>query len=116
MESRRCTRRRVPWRAARAPKAFLANAGCGAHWNALAAADFFSEAFVRQVVRQLTAPGEGVLDGDRILICDRDRKWSLAVRELLETGARDQRPFRAPNCNAHAERLFGPSKRNAWMG
>ena len=43
----------------------------------MAAADFFSEAFVRQVVRQLTAPGEGVLDGDRVLICDRDRKWSL---------------------------------------
>ena len=41
------------------------------------------------------------------MICDRDRKWSLAVRELLETsGVRViQTPFRAPNCNAHAERF-----------
>ena len=65
------------------------------------------EALVRQVVRQLTAADEGVLDGHRVLICDRDRKWSLAVRELLETsGVRViQTPFRAPNCNAHAERF-----------
>jgi putative transposase len=65
------------------------------------------EAFVRQVIRQLTAADEGVLDGHRVLICDRDRKWSLAVRELLETsGVRViQTPFRAPNCNAHAERF-----------
>jgi integrase-like protein len=65
------------------------------------------EAFVRQVVRQLTAADEGVLDGHRVLICDRDRKWSVAVRELLETsGVRViQTPFRAPNCNAHAERF-----------
>jgi putative transposase len=65
------------------------------------------EAFVRQVVRQLTAADEGVLGGHRVLICDRDRKWSLAVRELLETsGVRViQTPFRAPNCNAHAERF-----------
>ena len=65
------------------------------------------EAFVLQVVRQLTAAGEGVLDGHRVLICDRDRKWSLAVRDLLErSGVRViQTPFRAPNCNAHAERF-----------
>jgi putative transposase len=41
------------------------------------------------------------------MICDRDRKWSLAVRELLETsGVRViQTPVRAPNCDAHAERV-----------
>jgi serine/threonine protein kinase len=50
-----------------------------------------------QVVRQLTAADEGLLDGHRVLICDRDRKWSLAVRELLEaSGVRViQTPFRA---------------------
>ena len=65
------------------------------------------EAFVRQVVRQLTIADEGVLDEHRVLICDRDRKWSLAVRGLVETsGVRViQTPFRAPNCNAHAERF-----------
>ena len=48
-----------------------------------------------------------MLDGPRFLICDRDRKWSAAVRHLLETsGVRViQTPFRAPNCNAHAERF-----------
>jgi len=65
------------------------------------------EAFMLQVVRQLTDAGDGVLDGRRFLICDRDRKWSAAVRDLLETsGVRVIRtPFRAPNCNAHAERF-----------
>jgi putative transposase len=65
------------------------------------------EAFMLQVVRQLTDAGDGVLDGRRFLICDRDRKWSAAVRDLLETsGVRVIRtPLRAPNCNAHAERF-----------
>jgi hypothetical protein len=41
-----------------------------------------------------------------VLICDRDRKWSRAVLEFLEQeGIRITRtPFRAPNCNAYAER------------
>ncbi len=65
------------------------------------------EAFVRQVVRQLTDADEDVLDRCRFLICDRDRKWSTAVRDLLEaSGVRViQTPFRAPNCNAYAERF-----------
>jgi putative transposase len=56
------------------------------------------EAFVLQVVRQLTAADEGVLDRRRSLICDRDLKWSTPVRDLLETSG-------VPNCNAHAERF-----------
>ena len=65
------------------------------------------EAFMLQIARHLTDTVEGVLDGQRFLICDRDRKWSVAVRDLLETsGVRVvQTPFRAPNCNAHAERF-----------
>ena len=65
------------------------------------------EAFMLQIARQLTDATDGVLDGPRVLICDRDRKWSAAVRQLLETsGVRViQTPFRAPNCNAHAERF-----------
>ena len=65
------------------------------------------QAFMRQVARQLTDSVDGVLAGPRLLICDRDRKWSAAVRHLLETsGVRVvQTPFRAPNCNAHAERF-----------
>lgn len=65
------------------------------------------EAFMLQVVRQMTDPVDGVLDGHRFLICDRDRKWSTPVRELLDrSGVRVVRtPSRAPNCNAHAERF-----------
>jgi transposase InsO family protein len=60
-----------------------------------------------QLVRQLTDASDGVLHGRRVLICDRDRKWSAAVRDLLQTsGVRVIRtPFCAPNCNAHAERF-----------
>jgi len=48
-----------------------------------------------------------VLASGCVLICDRDRKWSRAVLEFLE-GERVQiirTPFRAPNCNAYAERF-----------
>jgi putative transposase len=60
-----------------------------------------------QIARHLTDATDGVLDGQRFLICDRDRKWSAAVRHLFETsGVRVTRtPFRAPNCNAYAERF-----------
>jgi len=58
-------------------------------------------------MRQMTSEVDGALSDGRILICDRDPKWSRGVRQLLETaGVRVIRtPFRAPNCNAHAERF-----------
>jgi putative transposase len=66
-----------------------------------------NDAFMLQIVRQLTDASDGVLNEGRFLICDRDRKWSTAVRQLLgASGVRVVRtPFRAPNCNAHAERF-----------
>jgi Integrase core domain len=65
------------------------------------------EAFVVQTMRHLTDGVEGVLRRDCLLICDRDRKWSAAVECFLAAaGVRVIRtPFRAPNCNAHAERF-----------
>ena len=65
------------------------------------------EAFVVQAMRDLTNAIDGVLATGRVLICDRDRKWSRAVLEFLEQeGVRIIRtPFRAPNCNAYAERF-----------
>jgi putative transposase len=58
-------------------------------------------------MRHLTDDIDGVLGRGRLLICDRDRKWSNAVREFLEReGVRIvQTPFRAPHCNAYAERF-----------
>ena len=63
--------------------------------------------FMQQVTRGLVFADEGVLTRCRVLICDRDAKWSPAVRELLASaGVRMvQTPVRAPNANAHAERF-----------
>jgi putative transposase len=62
------------------------------------------EAFMRQVARTLTQADSQVY---RVLICDRDAKWSAPVRARLEEGGLRviQTPHRAPNCNAHAERF-----------
>jgi transposase InsO family protein len=65
------------------------------------------EAFVVQAMRHLTDGVERVLRPGRVLICDRDPKWSRAVVGFLEReGVRIIRtPVRAPNCNAYAERF-----------
>ena len=62
------------------------------------------ELFMRQVGCTLTAADEGVLRGHRVLICDRDAKWSLPVRERLgEAGIRVvQTPLQAPNAKDYA--------------
>jgi hypothetical protein len=64
------------------------------------------ELFMCQVGRSLTAADVGLLRNHRVLICDRDRKWSGKVGRLLnEVGLRVvQTPLRAPNANAYAER------------
>ena len=62
---------------------------------------------MQQVVRTLTAADDGLLVQHRVLICDRDTKWSAPVRARLgEAGIRVvQTPYRAPNANAYAERF-----------
>jgi transposase InsO family protein len=67
------------------------------------------DAFMRQVVRTLSTADGGAC---RVLICDRDAKWSVAVRERLEeAGIRVVRtPYEAPNANAHAERFVRSMK------
>ena len=66
-----------------------------------------NDAFMLQAARTMTALDDGALAHCRVLICDRDRKWSAPVRQLLEESAVHvvQTPFQAPNCNAHAERF-----------
>jgi hypothetical protein len=65
------------------------------------------DAFMRQVTRTMTAADDSGLADCRVLICDRDQKWSAAIRELLHESCVGvvQTPFQAPNCNAHAERF-----------
>ena len=57
-----------------------------------------------QIARTVTMADNDIC---RVLICDRDAKWSGAVRtRLQDTGIRViQTPYRAPNANAHAERF-----------
>jgi transposase InsO family protein len=59
------------------------------------------------MVRLTTAADDGVLVGHRVLICDRDRKWSRTVRQRLgDAGIRVVlTPGCAPNANAYAERF-----------
>lgn len=63
------------------------------------------EAFMRQVARTLTMADAAAC---RVLICDRDAKWSASVRaRLREAGIRVvQTPYHAPNANAYAERFI----------
>jgi transposase InsO family protein len=66
-----------------------------------------SDEFMGQIVRLITAADDGVLIGHRVLICDRDRKWSRAVRQGFDdAGIRVVlTPERAPNANAYADRF-----------
>jgi putative transposase len=68
---------------------------------------FPNDLFMRQVARTLTAADHAWEVGHRVLICDRDAKWSAPVRVRLgEAGIRlVQTPFQAPNANAYAERF-----------
>ena len=65
------------------------------------------EAFLVQTMRHLTENADGGLDANRMLICDRDRKWSRGVERVLATAGirRIRTPFRAQNCNGYAERF-----------
>jgi len=69
------------------------------------------ETFMSQIVRNFALADA---DGCRVLICDRDAKWSRTVRGgFQDAGIRVVRtPYRAPNANAYAERLSARSKRN----
>jgi putative transposase len=73
----------------------------------LGSTPFPDEAFVIQCLREATSEPDALLRNGRILLCDRDPKWSRAVEQwLCTTGVRVIRtPPCAPNCNAHAERF-----------
>jgi hypothetical protein len=40
------------------------------------------EAFMLQIARHLTDADDGPLNGQRFLMCDRDRKWGIGVRDV----------------------------------
>jgi putative transposase len=63
--------------------------------------------FMAEAARRLTDAIDGFLASHRVLICDRDGKWTDGFRALLEgAGVRIvQTPVKAPNANAYAERF-----------
>ena len=63
--------------------------------------------FMAQAARRLTDAVDGFLAGHRVLICDRDRKWTDGFRRIVQdAGVRIVlTPIQAPNANAHAERF-----------
>ncbi len=66
-----------------------------------------NEAFMQQVVRNLTDVSDGFLLDSKFLIMDRDTKYTKAFRvNLKREGIEPVRcPVRTPNCNAFAERF-----------
>ena len=65
------------------------------------------EAFMAQVVRNLTDCFDGLLRNHRFLILDRDSKFTEKFKDTLKGTGVDVTPcpFKAPNCNAFAERF-----------
>ena len=63
--------------------------------------------FMAQAARRLTDAVDGFLADHRILICDRDAKWTDGFRRIIQgAGVRIVlTPVQAPNANAHAERF-----------
>lgn len=61
-----------------------------------------------QVARNLTASGDGFLEGTRYVLMDRDTKFTASFRTILnDAGAKAVRlPPRSPNLNAHLERFL----------
>ncbi len=66
-----------------------------------------SEAWMMQIGRNLTDPVDSFLADKKLLIIDRDSKYSAAFRSLLaRAGVEPVRlPPRSPNLNAYAERF-----------
>ena len=60
-----------------------------------------------QAARRLTDAADGFLVGRRVLICDRDRKWTDGFRRIVQgAGVRIVlTPVQASNANAYAERF-----------
>ena len=65
------------------------------------------EAFMAQVARNLTDAVDGFLLPHRFLVVDRDSKFSDQFRRTLRGAGVETvlTPYRAPNCNAFAERF-----------
>ena len=62
--------------------------------------------WMKQMARNMTMAGEGILNGCRYLLHDRDAKFSAAFDDILRSAGIEPLvlPPRSPNLNAHLER------------
>jgi putative transposase len=76
------------------------------------------DAFMAQIARNLTDAVDGFLTGHRILICDRDTKFTAQFKRILRDAGIDVvlTPKQAPNCNAFADASYSRSSQNACAG
>jgi putative transposase len=65
------------------------------------------EVWMKQVARNLTDAEDGFLEGKRYVLMDRDSKFSVAFRQILQDAGTEPvlLPPRSPNLNAHLERF-----------
>ena len=70
------------------------------------------EAWMKQIARELTNFQDGVLNGKRYLLMDRDSTFSAAFRGILDGEHVEpvRLPPRSPNLNSYIERYFGSLK------
>jgi putative transposase len=70
------------------------------------------EVWMKQVARNLTDAQDGFLQGKRYVLRDRDSKFSVAFRQVLQDAGTEPLllPPRAPNPNAHLERFHSSRK------
>ena len=61
---------------------------------------------MKQIARNVTLDGWGLLEGCRYLLHDRDTKYTSSFRAIIEAGLVETLPLpaRSPNLNAYAER------------
>ena len=74
--------------------------------------------WVTQQARNIAAELSDIGVATRVLIRDRDAKFTRSFDAVFEAGGTRiiATPIRAPNANAHAERWVGPFARSAWTG
>jgi hypothetical protein len=72
--------------------------------------------FMQQIVRTPTMAEEGAVPVPHILICDRDRKWSGALRRQRQEAAIRVvvTPVRAPNANCTPQKLNPTQTERSW--
>jgi hypothetical protein len=67
-----------------------------------------NDAWMEQVAKHVTDPDNGFLKGKKILLLDRDTKFTASFLSTLKQAGVEPTftPPKSPNCNAHIERFF----------